>query len=133
MRSRSYRLRLRPTHTSTLVNATVLRAVTASTCRVFDCGLDAGDHGQRLRHLGPSGTILGPCHRSVEGAVDSAVSSARERVQMGDAGKQGGDYGHGHSAGSIELAGEGNGRPLTVLDERNCRPLAPHSVLVASG
>jgi hypothetical protein len=47
------------------------------------------------------------------------------------AGKQGGAFGHGHAAGFIELAGEGNGRPLTVSDERNSLPLAPHSVLVA--
>jgi hypothetical protein len=58
-------------------------------------------------------------------------SSARERVQICDAGKQGGAYGHGHGAGSVELAGEGNGRPLTVSGERKSRPLAPHSVLVA--
>jgi hypothetical protein len=64
----------------------------------------------------------------------TALSAAPERgFKMCDAGKQGGAYGHGNGAEPVELAGEGNGRPLTVLDERNCRPLAPHSVLVASG
>ena len=67
------------------------------------------------------------------GAVDSAVSRVRERVQTCEAGKEGGASGHAHAAASIEMAGEGNGRPLTMSDERNSRPLAPHFVLVASG
>jgi hypothetical protein len=132
-RSKPVLQRLRPTHTSTLVNAIVLRAATASTCRVFDCGLDNGDHRKRLRHLGPSDTTLGPCHRSVEAAVDSAVSSARERVQICDAGKLGGAYGHGHGSESVELAGEGNVRPLTVSGEIKSHPLASHICSRRSG
>ena len=47
------------------------------------------------------------------GAVDSAVSSVRERVRICDAVKAGGAYGHGDGAASIEMAREGNGWPLT--------------------
>ena len=47
------------------------------------------------------------------GAVDSAVSSVRERVRICDAGKAEGASGHGDGAASIEMAREGNGWPLT--------------------
>ena len=47
------------------------------------------------------------------GAVDSAVSSARERVGHEKQASLGGDYVHGDGEGSIELAREGNGWPLT--------------------
>ena len=58
-RSRSVRLRLGPTHAAALVNATALRGAMASTCRVFDCSLGAGDHWKGLRHLGPSAAAVG--------------------------------------------------------------------------
>jgi len=84
-RLKSSRLRLRPTYAATLVKRTVLTATTASNCRVSGCGLDASHHMIDLRHLGPSGAAVGPCHRSVEAAVSGAVSSTRERVQICDA------------------------------------------------
>ena len=43
----------------------------------------------------------------------SAVSSARERVGHAKQASLGGAYVHGDGAGSIELAREGNGWPLT--------------------
>jgi hypothetical protein len=130
-RSTSVRLRLRPTHTATLKNEIVLRTATVSNCRVFDCGLDAGDRGKRLRHLGPSGTTLGRCHGSVEAAVDSAVSSVRERVWKCEARGQGRERGHGEGAESLELVGEGKGRPLTrvrrVKTSSDCSSFAPEA------
>ena len=68
-------------HGRNLVNTTVLHATTAATCSVSGCGLGTRHNWPTLHHLGPSCEALGPCHWSVEGAVDSAVSSARERVQ----------------------------------------------------
>jgi len=107
-RLRSVRLRLRPTHTATLSNATVLRTPKASTCLVFDCGLDTRDHWKRLGHLAPSDDTLGRCHGSVAGAVGSAVSSMRDKGRRCDASGQGGLCRHAHAAGPVELAGEGN-------------------------
>ena len=47
------------------------------------------------------------------GAVDSAVSSVRERGRHAMQAGLGGAYVHGDGAGSIELVREGNGWPLT--------------------
>ena len=47
------------------------------------------------------------------GAVDSAVSSVRERGRHAMQASLAGAYVHGDGAGSIELAREGNGWPLT--------------------
>ena len=47
------------------------------------------------------------------GAVDSAVSSVRERGRHAMQASLGGAYVHGDGAGSIELVREGNGWPLT--------------------
>ena len=103
------------------------------------CGQPHGDPLQRDRHarhhslhlprlrlrprhqpswdgFAPSWAIWGsppPMPSVCGGAVDSAVSSARERVRICDVGKRGGASGYGDGAGSIELGREGNGRPLT--------------------
>ena len=78
-RSKAVQLRLmrRPTRRPSS-NATVLHGATASSCRVFGCGLDASHRGIGLRHLGPSGTAHHPCHRSVE-EQSTAQSAASER------------------------------------------------------
>ena len=112
-RSRSGRRRLRPTHTATLVNATVLRGATAADCRVFDCSLGAGDHWKGLSHLGPSVAAVGRSGGSVEGAVGSALSSVRDKVWRGEAGGQGGVCKRAHGGRALELAGRGKDRPLT--------------------
>ena len=113
-RSRSVRLRLRPTHMATLMKATVLRSAMAFTCRVFDCSLGAGDHWKGLRHLGPSAAAVGRCGGSVEGAVDRAVRRVRERVRRFEASGQGAAGRRAQGCGALKWAGGGKGRPLTL-------------------
>ena len=112
-RSSSARRRLWPTHTATLVNATVLRGAITSTCRVFDCTFGAGDHWKGLRHLSPSASAVGRSGGSVEGAVDSALISVRDKVWRGEAGGQGGAGKRAHGGRALKLAGGGKDRPLT--------------------
>ena len=112
-RSSSVRRRLQPTHTATLVNATVLGAAITSSCRVFDYTLGAGDHGKGLRHLGPSAAAADRCGGSVEGTVGSALSSVRDKVWRGEAGGQGGAGRRAHGGRALKLAGGGKDRPLT--------------------
>ena len=64
----------------------------------------------------PSWAIWGsppPMPSVCGGAVDSAVSSVRERGPHVKQASLGGAYVHGDGAGSTELAREGNGWPLT--------------------
>ena len=112
-RSRFVQLRLRPTHAAALVNATVLRGATAAGCRVFDRSLASGGHKKVLRPLDPSGAAVCRSGGSVEGAVDSALSSVRDKVWRGEAGGQGGAGRRAHGGRALKLTGGGKDQPLT--------------------
>ena len=102
----------RATHGS-LVNRTALLSTSAANCRVFGCGIGAGDHGNGLRHLGPSAAAIDRCHRPVEGAVGSAVRRVRERVRRCEASGQGAAGWRARGGRALQLAGQGNGATLT--------------------
>ena len=128
-RSRPSRRLRRLTHAVTLVNTTALRITRAFGCRVFDCSLGAGGHLKGLRHLRPSASVVDRCCGSVEGAVDSALSSVYERVRKSIARGQGGVCELAHGGGTFKLASEGKGRPLTHVrtSERVVHLLLAHS------
>ena len=101
--------------TATLINATDLHGARHHSLHLPRLRLRPR-HQPSWDGFAPSWAIWGsppPMPSVCGGAVDSGVSSTRERVRICDVGKRGGASGYGDGAGSIELGREGNGRPLT--------------------
>ena len=108
-RSHSSRRPWRPRPAAAFVDRTVLCAAKAAGCRVFGCDLAAGDHWRRLRHLGAAGVAVSRCGAPVEGAVGSALSSAREKVEKSEAAGQGWAGRRAQGGRALKQATEGIG------------------------
>ena len=109
----SSRRRLQPTCAPALVNWTALHATIAAAWRVCGHGLDTRAHWRGVRGLGAVGHQLGRRHRSVEGAVNSAVRRVQEKVRKCGASGQGTAGRRAHGCQTLKWAGGGKGRQLT--------------------
>ena len=79
-RSKSSRLRLRPTYESTLANRTAILAANPAKCRDFGHHLGGGDGWRRLPAFRGPNRVVFDRHRSVEEQSEALSACVRERV-----------------------------------------------------